>query len=311
MKIRLLFSLLFAAVSVTTASIMTTTNTQPVAVHAEETSVKNESEEIKLKQIILTFNDEEVRCSIFIDGAQYNKEELRDLSKYPDNTVITINYNAKQYQNNNGYYWEITDLPAGFPSGVGIYEKRSNYAKISGTLADYNKSTLKQGEVLSINCICVGPTFTVWTRIERLIDSNVGTILIAIITALLLIFSKVIIRTYNMGRNSRAELVSKKDFDDYKVEQANVMAVNKADTQNTLVLLTKQMIKSELGSATQVLKSAENINEYQTELKVRIKGMDALTETTATNTRDIRNLERRLNQMEFPDDSTKRRSDRG
>ena len=192
-----------------------------------------------------------------------------------------------------------------------VTETESNIPLISMFDAETNILTLtisKGANTIFVMFSEIAQDF--WSKLSALLETNFSTIMIALITCLLILFSKTIIKVYTMGRNSRVELMTRSEFNKYSENMNGMLYAQKQDIQKTLAELMKAMLNAKMGKIEGAFASADKIEEYTTEMKVKLKILDETNSRLNDMEKQIRKNTENINSLKYPTNIDGRRIDK-
>lgn len=204
-----------------------------------------------------------------------------------------------------------TDFEVDLVHSYIITETESNIPLMSNFDAETNILTLTISKGANTVFVMFSAIKQDWmSKAGDLLESNLSTILIALITCLLILFSKTIIKVYTMGRNSRVELMTRTEFNKYSENMNSALYAQKQDIQQTLTELMKAMLNAKMEKIEKAFASSDKIEEYTTEMKVKLKILDDTNSRLNDMEKQIRKNTENINSLKYPTNTDGRRIDR-
>ena len=123
--------------------------------------------------------------------------------------------------------------------------------------------------------------------------------MVTVITFAATVLVKTGIKIYNMGRLSKAELVTRVEFNQFEARMRQDMKAYRDEIFNSVWELCKTYMESELKDVSDVKQIADNMNTMSIRYEEKMKHtMDLLNEVRPA-IKDISRLEKKLNRLEF------------
>jgi esterase/lipase len=137
------------------------------------------------------------------------------------------------------------------------------------------------------------------------------TILVTVITFAATVLVKTGIKIYNMGRLSKAELVSRTEFAKFEARMRQDMKAYKDELFNSIWELCKTYMAAELKDVSDIKKISEEMKEMTIRYEEKMKNTVQLMDELKPAIKDIALLEKKVNRLEYGDvmTSSNRRTD--
>lgn len=125
------------------------------------------------------------------------------------------------------------------------------------------------------------------------------TVLVTVITFAATILVKTGIKIYNMGRLSKAELVTREEFNKFEARMRQDMKAYRDEIFNSVWELCKTYMESELRDVSDIKQIASDMNNMSIRYEEKMKHTMELLNEVRPAIKDISRLEKKVNRLEF------------
>lgn len=134
--------------------------------------------------------------------------------------------------------------------------------------------------------------------IGNLISDNSGMIFTILLTVVLTLFSKMVIKIFRYGVNYSNELASKSDFESFKREIRLDMRAYKDEVVKSIMNTCMKLIEERLKDIDNVRNAASDLKVFQAEIKAQLKAMNAQYDELKSYSDNLRALNAKVSRLE-------------